>query len=120
MSKLNQISSILTKAFRKLNESTLSLENISKYKNKIKDKLTCVFLQVSYRFQYSSWHHSILAESTPAHISGDAPEELSFLYAMKGGRPKQGMEGAMIGQLWPDSGDRLTAQLPPGCLADIR
>ena len=26
----------------------------------------------------------------------------------------------MIGQRWPASGDGLTAQLPPGCLADIR
>ena len=41
-----------------------------------------------------------------------SPEELSFLYATKGGGPKQGMEGAMIGWLWPASGDRLTAQLP--------
>ena len=47
-----------------------------------------------------------------------SPEELSFSYAMKGGGPKQGMEGAMIGQFWPASGDGLTAQLPPGCLAD--
>ena len=32
----------------------------------------------------------------------------------------QGREwkGVMIGQLWPASCDRLTAQLPPGCLAD--
>ena len=47
-----------------------------------------------------------------------SPEELSFLYAMRGGGPKQGMEGAMISQLWPASEGRLTAQLPPGCLAD--
>ena len=47
-----------------------------------------------------------------------SPEELSFLYAMKRGRPKQGMKGVVIGQLWPASGDKLTAQLSPGCLAD--
>ena len=29
-------------------------------------------------------------------------------------------KGVMIGQLWPVSGHRLTAQLPPGCLADTR
>ena len=47
-----------------------------------------------------------------------SPEELSFLYATKRGLPKQGMEGAVIGQFWPASGDRLTAQLLPGCLTD--
>ena len=47
-----------------------------------------------------------------------SPGELSFLYAMKRGGPKQGMEGAATGQLWPASGDRLMGQLSPGCLAD--
>ena len=51
---------------------------------------------------------------------GMLPEEFSFLYATKRGGPKQGRKGAMIGQLWPASGDRLTVQLPPGCLADTR
>ena len=47
-----------------------------------------------------------------------SPERPSFLCAMKGGGPKQGTEGAMIGQLWPASRVILTAQLLPGCLAD--
>ena len=29
-----------------------------------------------------------------------SPEEPSFLYATKGGGPKQGTEGGTIGQLW--------------------
>ena len=41
MSKLKSSLKYLTKAFRILNQSTLSFENKSKYKNKIKDKLTC-------------------------------------------------------------------------------
>ena len=49
-----------------------------------------------------------------------SPKELSFLYAMKGGGPKQGMEGGSIGHLWPASCDRLTAHLSPGCLTDTR
>ena len=50
-----------------------------------------------------------------------SPEELSFLCAMKGGGGQsRECKGAMISQLWPASGDGLTAQLPPGCLADTR
>ena len=60
--------------------------------------------------QKECWHTSLVM----------SPEEFSFLYAIKRGGPKQGMEGAMIGQLWPASGDRLTGQLLPGCLADTR
>ena len=53
------------------NWSTFSFENKSKYKNKIKDKLTCGSLWVSQIFWSSSWHHSILSESTLVHINGD-------------------------------------------------
>ena len=52
------------------------------------------------------------------HINSDVTWEPFFLCAMKGGLPKQGMEGAVIGQLWQGSGGRLTTQLLPGCLAD--
>ena len=38
----------------------------------------------------------------------------------KGVGQSRGQKGAIIGQLWPASGDRFTAQLPPGCLADTR
>ena len=44
-----------------------------------------------------------------------SPEELSFLYATKGGGTKQGTEG---GYNWSALGDGLTAQLLPGCLED--
>ena len=49
-----------------------------------------------------------------------SPDELSFLYAMKGVGQSREWNGVMIGQLWAASGDRLTAQLLPGCLADTR
>ena len=47
-----------------------------------------------------------------------SPEQLSFLYVMKGGGQSREWKGVMIGQLWPASGDKLAAQLLPGCLAD--
>ena len=49
-----------------------------------------------------------------------SPAELSLLYAMKRGGPRQGKEGAVIGQLWSACGDRLMGKLSPGCLADTR
>ena len=49
-----------------------------------------------------------------------SPAELSLLYAMKMGGPKQGLEGTVIGQFWSGLGDRLTGKLLPGCLADTR
>ena len=49
-----------------------------------------------------------------------SPEELSFLYATKGAGQSREQKGTMIGWLWPASGDRLTAQLLPGYLADTR
>ena len=48
-----------------------------------------------------------------------SPKELSFLYAMKRGGLSKEWKGVVIGHLWLASGDRLTAQLLPECLADI-
>ena len=45
-------------------------------------------------------------------------EELSFSYATKKVEQNKEWKEAVIGQLWPASGGRLTGQLPPGCLAD--
>ena len=56
------------------------------------------------------WHTSIVM----------SPEELSFLYATKGGGPKQGMEGGYDWSALASFRVRLTVQLPPGCLADTR
>ena len=46
------------------------------------------------------------------------PEELFSLYATKGVDQSKEWKGVVIGQILPASGDRLTAQLSPGCLAD--
>ena len=52
----------------------------------------------------------------PHHFTTSSAE-LSLLYAMKWGGPKQGKEG---GYDWSALGDRLTGKLSPGCLADTR
>ena len=43
---------------------------------------------------------------------------LPFYVLQMGEGQSGGQKGTMIGQLWPVSGGRLAAQLPPGCLAD--
>ena len=84
MSKLNQISSILTKAFRKSNQS-------------------------------------ISAESTLAHINGDVTWGAFLFICYERGQAKaRNGRGLWFGWLWPASGNRLAAQLLPGCLADTR
>ena len=49
--------------------------------------------------KYSDSTLCILTERTWYTSMVMSPEELSFLYATERGGPKQGMEGAMIGQL---------------------
>ena len=47
-----------------------------------------------------------------------SPGNLPFYVLQKGEGQSGGWKGAMIGQLWPASRGGLTAQLPPGCMAD--
>ena len=49
-----------------------------------------------------------------------SPGKLPFYVLQKGEGQSRGQKGVMIGQLWPASGGRLTAQLPPGCQPDTR
>ena len=65
-------------------------------------------LFISAYLQKEPWHTSVVM----------SPEVLSFLYAMKRVDQNKEWKGAVIGQLWPTLGDRLTGQLSPGCLAD--
>ena len=91
----------------------------------MKSKLICGSLQVSqYIYIYSqlftfgmvailgeeSWHTSLVM----------SPAELPFYMPQKGVDQSKDRKSAVIRQLWSASGDRLTGQLSPGCLADSR
>ena len=47
-----------------------------------------------------------------------SPGNLPFYVPQKGEGQSRDRKGAMIGELWPAPRGGLTAQLPPGCLAD--